>query len=49
MITNVSQKLKYPETSDISGTQVGNQIVDYSDVVVASSVGAAPATSLFST
>ena len=37
------------KTSDISRTLVGNKIVDISDVVGASPVGAAPTTSLFST
>ena len=39
----------YRETSNISRTLVGNKIVDNSDVVGASPVGAAPTTSLFST
>ena len=37
------------EISDISHTLVGNEIVDHSDVVGASPVGAAPTTSSFST
>ena len=37
----------YRQTSNISGTWVGNTIVDDSDVVGASLVGAAPTTSLF--
>ena len=37
------------QTSNISHTSVGNNIVDHSDVVGASSVGAAPTTSSFST
>ena len=37
------------QTSNISRTAVGNKIVDHSDVVGASPVGAAPTTSLFST
>ena len=36
------------ETSNISRTLVGNKIVDHSDVVGASPVGAAPTTSSFS-
>ena len=40
---------KYPETSNISPALVGNKIVDHSDVVGASSVGAAPTTSSFLT
>ena len=39
----------YRKTSDISSTLVGNKIVDHSDVVGASPVGAAPNTSSFST
>ena len=39
----------YRKTSNISGTFVGNNIVDNSDVVGASPVGAAPTTSEFST
>ena len=38
----------YPETSNIRRTLVGNKIVDHSDVVGASPVGAAPTTSSFS-
>ena len=39
----------YRQTSNISRTLVGNKIVDHSDVVGASPVGTAPATSPFST
>ena len=39
---------EYLKTSNISRTLVGNEIVDNSDVVGASPVGAAPTTSLFS-
>ena len=39
----------YRKTSNISRTLVGNRIVDNSDVVGASPVGAAPTTSSFST
>ena len=39
----------YRKTSSISHTLVGNKIVDNSDVVGASPVGAAPTTSSFST
>ena len=39
----------YRKTSNIRGTLVGNKIVDHSDVVVASPVGAAPTTSSFPT
>ena len=39
----------YHQTSNISHTLVGNKIVDHSDVVGVSSVGAAPTTSSFST
>ena len=38
--------LKYPRTSNISGTLEGNKIVDHSNVVGASPVGAVPTTSL---
>ena len=38
----------YRKTSNISRTLVGNKIVDNSDVVGASPVGAAPTTSSFS-
>ena len=40
---------KYRQVSNISCTLVGNQIVDHSDKVGASPVGAAPTTSSFST
>ena len=40
---------KYRQVSNIRGTLVGNKIVDHSDVVGASPVGAAPSTSSFST
>ena len=39
----------YRQVSNISGTLVGNKIVDHSDVVGASPVGAAPTTPSFST
>ena len=39
----------YRKVSNISSTLVGNNIVDHSDVVGASPVGAAPTTSSFST
>ena len=42
-------KFKYCKTSNIRCTLVGNKIVDHSDVVGASPVGAAPTTSSFST
>ena len=51
-LTGVRSELNNPEyrkTSNISGTIVGNKIVDHSDVVGASPVGAAPTTSSFST
>ena len=41
--------LKYRQTSNISRTFIGNIIVDHSDVIGASPVGAAPTTSPFST
>ena len=37
---------EYHQTSDISHTLVGNKLVDHSDIVRASPVGAAPTTSL---
>ena len=40
---------EYRKTCNISHTLVGNKIVDHSDVVGASPVGAAPTTSSFST
>ena len=40
---------RYRKTSNIRRTLVGNKIVDHSDVVGASPVGAAPTTSSFST
>ena len=39
----------YRKVSNIRRTLVGNEIVDHSDVVGASPVGAAPTTSSFST
>ena len=42
-------KKKYRQVSNISRTLGGNKIVDHSDVVGASPVGAAPTTSSFST
>ena len=41
--------LQYHQISNISRTLVGNKIIDHSDVVGASPVGAAPTTSSFST
>ena len=40
---------KYRKISNITRTLLGNKIVDHSDVVGASPVGAAPTTSSFST
>ena len=48
-LSHVSRVLQYRKTSHISRTLVGNKIVDNSDVVGASPVGAAPTTSSFST
>ena len=45
----IGQKSEYRQVSSIRRTLVGNQIVDHSDVVGASPVGAAPTTSSFST
>ena len=48
--TEMSQVFEtYRKISNISRTSVGNIIVDNSDVVEASPVGAAPTTSSFST
>ena len=43
-----STKYMYRQVSNISHTLVDNKIVDHSDVVGASPVGAAPTTSSFS-
>ena len=48
-ICYVIQIKSYRKTSNISPTLVGNKIVDNSDVVGASPVGATPTTSSFST
>ena len=45
---NIEDKM-YRQVSNIRRTLVGNKIVDHSDVVGASPVGAAPTTSSFST
>ena len=45
----VKQFIIYRQVFNISHTLVGNEIVDHSDVVGASPVGAAPTTSSFST
>ena len=42
-----SSGLNYRQVSNIRRTLVGNKIVDHSDVVGASPVGAAPTTSSF--
>ena len=44
-----SKYVKYRKVSNIRRTLVGNKIVDHSDVIGASPVGAAPTTSSFST
>ena len=44
-----STHMDYRKVSNIRRTLVGNKIVDHSDVVGASPVGAAPTTSSFST
>ena len=49
MLLKVFLIKNYRETSNIRRTLVGNKIVDHSDVVGASPVGAAPTTSSFST
>ena len=43
------KNVNYRQVSNIRCTLVGNEIVDHSDVVGASPVGAAPTTSSFST
>ena len=50
-IYTYSEKMKidYRKVSNIRCILVGNEIVDYSDVVGAAPVGAAPTTSSFST
>ena len=51
MITNQPSNamFTYRQVSNIRRTLVGDEIVDHSDVVGASPVGAAPTTSSFST
>ena len=49
LLPGIPLLLHYRKTSCISRTLVGNKIVDHSDVVGASPVGAAPTTSSFST
>ena len=44
-----SQKKSYLQISNISHTLVGNEIVDHSDIVGASTISTAPMTSSFST
>ena len=46
---NIARIKDYRQVSNISGTLAGDKIVDHSDVVGASPVGAAPTTSSFST
>ena len=48
-IASIDWLIDYRKVSNIRRTLVGNKIVDHSDVVGASPVGAAPTTSLFST
>ena len=48
-ISMLPKTIQYRKTPNISCTLVGNKIVDNSDVVGASPVGAAPNTSSFST
>ena len=49
MVKVLPRSLYHRQTSNISRTLVRNKIVDHSDVVGASHVGAAPTTSSFST
>ena len=44
----ISEETTYRKTSNIRRTSIGNKILDHSDVVGASPVGAAPTTSSFS-
>ena len=46
---SMGKKLQYRQVSNIRRTLVGNKIVDHSDVIGASPVGAAPTTSPLST
>ena len=48
-VSNMHAVLFYPQSSFISCTLVGNDIVHHSDVVGVLPVGAAPTTSSFST
>ena len=45
----LQQAISYSQTSNVRSILVGNTILDHSDVVGASPVGAAPTTSSFST
>ena len=47
--SKINENINHRKISNISRTLVGNKIVDHSDVVKASPVGAAPTTSSFST
>ena len=49
LVKGMGETQMYRKTSNISRTLVGNIIVDNSDAVGASPVGAAPSTSSFST
>ena len=49
IIAEYSLIVKYGQVSNIRRTLVGNNIVDHSDLVGASPVGAAPTTSSLST
>ena len=49
MATRQHARPEYRETTNARRTLVGNKLVDHSDVVGASPVGAAPTTSSFST
>ena len=48
-LKDIMVKTDYRKTSNISRTLLGNKVVDNSDVVGASPVGAAPTTSSLST
>ena len=49
MQSHIPPKYEYRQVSNIRHTLVGNNIVDHSDAVGASPVGAAPTTSSFPT
>ena len=48
-MTAYAEGITFRQTFNVRHTLIGNKLVDHSDVVGASSVGAAPTTSSFST